>query len=114
MKNIHVRFEYEEAVENKKEILTTQLNVLQLLKRVSNYKKLRKRELITKNKIKTAATKLKDNLKELETLLPEESGEVHIERKGKRKSKKQETEEIEKSKNIEHQLSDIKERLAKL
>ena len=40
----HIKLDYEEALLAKKQLLTTELNLLNLLKKVKNYRALRKRE----------------------------------------------------------------------
>ena len=54
----HVRLNYNEELDAKKQLLTSELNILQTLKKFKHYKTLRKRELTTKNKLKTALKSL--------------------------------------------------------
>jgi len=109
VKNIHVRFEHEEAVYGRKELLSFQMNALQLLKKIKNYKIFRKRELILKGKFKKQLSELKHNLNEINHFFPEEKTEQEIDIIRKK-------EEIENkyNKDIEAQLREIKEKLARL
>ena len=53
METRHVRIGFEEGLTSKKHLLTSEINLLQTLKKVKNYRTLRKRETATKNKLKT-------------------------------------------------------------
>lgn len=106
MKNVHVRFEYQEALNGKKQLLSSQMNFLQLLKRVKSYKVLRKSELILKSKVKKELKELKTEIENIQIIFsPEEIGEVKIEKKHK---------ERESGGSIESQLREIQEKLARL
>jgi len=107
MKKLHIRLEYEEAIEGKRELLESQINLLEILKRVKNYKILRKRELILKGKLKNSLSLLSSEINQIQSHLPESEGELGI----KEVMTKQET---EKDKNLEAQLQEIREKLAKL
>lgn len=107
MRKLHIRLEYEEAVEGKRELLESQINLLEILKRVKNYKILRKRELILKGKLKKSLSFLSSELNQIKNNLPESENELGI----KEETTKQ---EIEKDKNIESQLQEIREKLARL
>lgn len=105
-----VRFEYNEELEGKKELLSSQINLLDLLKKLRNYKSLRKRELILKDKLKEKLVSLKKELDNLEAYLPaDEKTEKEPTEKGTRRKHG----EIEKG-NIKKQLADIQNKLAKL
>jgi len=108
MENIHVRLEYAEALEGKREFLSLQLNLLNILKKLKNYKIERKRELILKNKLKKQLASLRTEINNIGTFLPSEEAEKQV------KKKKKQTAEVRKKENIETQLREIQEKLAKL
>ena len=103
----HVKLDYEEALNAKKQLLSTQLSVLQTLKRLKNYKVLRKKELTAKNKIKTTATALKSKLNLLILTFPDEKEEPRTPKRKRRKEQEQEQ-------DLSKELDDIKKKLAKL
>ncbi len=104
----HVKLNYEEALNAKKQLLSTELNILHIVKRVKSYKVLRKRELTNKNKIKTLSKSLNTKLNLLLSTLPDENGEPRTVKK-RRKKKKQEEKE-----DLTEELADIEKKLAKL
>lgn len=109
MQKIHVRTEYEEALQGKKELLSTQVNLLELLKKLKNYKILRKRELILKTKLKKSLSSLNSEINQTYGFFPAQETAESIE------IKKTETkEETARQKGIEKELQDIREKLAKL
>ena len=107
METRHVKLNYEEALSAKKQILSAELNLLQTAKRVKNYKILRRRELVFKNKLKTVLKNLKEKLRALKLTLPEEEQTIEPKTTKKRTEKR-------KDKDIKNQLEEIKEKLAKL
>ena len=109
MKKLHVRLEYNETIEGKKEILSSQVNVLELLKKIKNYKILRKRELILKNKVKKEIRILSTEINKIQETFPEEETA-----EGSWEKKEILKEEEKYEKGIELQLEEIKEKLARL
>lgn len=103
METRHVRLGYEEALSAKKELLSSELNLLHTLKKLKNYKTLRKKELIEKNKLKTLlnSLKLKINLMQSTFSGQEES---HNLKRTKRIKK-------EKKQSIQEELEDIRKKL---
>jgi hypothetical protein len=107
METRHVKLDYEEALNAKKQLLSAELNILHILKKLKNYKILRKREFITKNKLKNTTTTLKSKINLILSTFPKEPEEIVAPKRIKRKER-QETQ------NITKELEDIKEKLAKL
>ncbi len=68
---IYVKLSYEEAIEAKRDILSFEMNLLRVLKRVKNYHKIRSAELKTKLRIYRKIKELKTNLNKLGNTLPE-------------------------------------------
>jgi len=108
MGNIHIRLEYEEALEGKKEFLSSQLNLLEILKKLKNYKGQRKKELILKGKFKKELAALKTEINQIQEFFPKEEG------KELEKGAIKEYKEKKHKENIESQLKEIKEKLAAL
>lgn len=110
MENWHVRIDYENAVESKKELLSSEINLLNIIKSGRNYFILRKKEMETKNKIKSNLSALKVKLKLLMSTLPQASTP-----KIETKIKKVEARLKEEPKdNLQEELEEIKERLRRL
>lgn len=110
MENWHIRLDYEKAIESKKELLSSEIDLLNLISSGRNYFILRKSELETKNKIKANISVLKAKLKLLMSTLPQ--GSVpKIENKIKMMEAKLEEEHKD---DLEIELEEIKARLRKL
>ena len=113
MRGLYVKLGYNEAVIGKKEFLSAQINMLQLLKSLKSYKNLRRRELILKTKFKTKLTDLKKKINELQTMLPKEVAVEETEIKTTRQTK-EEYQDVKAKSDIESQLKAIKEQLVRL
>ena len=96
--------------------------MLELLKRLKAYKTLRRRELLSKEKIIEKVTALRKEQKELEKAFPPEfltMDEAFREMPTRTAVKaklptKEEFQEVQDNKNIEAQLKDIRDKLAQL
>lgn len=108
METKHVKFNYEEALEAKKELLSAELGLIELAKRIKNFKTLRKRELSAKDKLKTALKNIKVKIKLIHsTFPPEEVPKTKQEIKEKKIKRQHEQ-------NIKDELQEIEEKLASL
>jgi hypothetical protein len=67
---IHLRFDYSQAKEGKKDILSSEADLLKISKIITNYKKLRLEEFEKKEKIKSKIKILKSELTKLNKSLP--------------------------------------------
>jgi len=107
METRHIKLNYEEAIFLKKQILLAELNLLGTAKKVRNYKMLRKKELASKTKLKTALKILKGKIKLLQSTIPKEDIP---------KAPKKRTKRIEKVEHdtLQSQLEEIKEKLSRL
>jgi hypothetical protein len=123
MKNqeiVHVRLESEEARILKRDILSTEANLLEISKIVRNFKKLRLEELNTKLKILKKLVLLKQNLTKLHNTLPKlkvtsPEKEEKIEKPKKKEEKRVSISKEEKYENeIEEELKKIQEKLRSL
>jgi len=70
METLHVKLSSEEAINSKKNILHTEMNLLNLIKKIQNYKQLRNLELRSKTLLKTEIKKLAEEITELKKQLP--------------------------------------------
>jgi len=105
METRHIKINYEEALSAKKQLLSSELNLLHLVKKIKAYKILRRKELITKNNLKTSLSSLKSKINLIESTFPQEESKITI-----HKNKKEE----KSSSNIQSELEDIKSKLAEL
>jgi hypothetical protein len=108
METRHIKLDYEEALTAKKQLLSSELNILQTTKKVRNYKVLRKKEIATKTKLKTAITSIKTKINHLQTLLPDQDIKISKHKTRKTRIQKQEKQSIQK------ELEDIQGKLEKL
>ena len=112
MKNIHVRFEYEEALEARRQLLSSQVNVLEFLEKFKKYKNLKRRELILKGRLKQTLVSLRAEINRLEESLPSETEEeIKIIQRARKKHR---ITEAKGDKKIREELQEIKEKLASL
>ena len=114
---IHVKLEHGEAIQSKKDILSSEMNLLRILQIIKKYHWLRSEELQLKLKLNKKAKGLVVNIKKLQKILPElqlpnilqkEHNEIKTENI---KMNIPETEENPYDKNLELQLFEIQEKL---
>lgn len=67
---IHLKLEYCEAIENRKEVLSSEINILQLIQKIKRYHEIRKKELEKKVEIQKKLKTINVNLGKLTKLLP--------------------------------------------
>lgn len=116
---VHIKLEGYEAIEGKKDLLSSEMSLLKISKSLSNYKKLRIEELSKKQLIKKKFSEVKKNITRIQSLLPllklpkilkKESEEMEIAQDEENES---EIPRI-KSYDIESQLREIQVKLEKL
>ena len=109
--------DYEEAVESKKQLLNLEIDFLHLLRRISAYKLLRKKDLAESNKMKSGISDVKLKLNNILISFPKEELEKIKEKEREKekffKEKSTVIKKIRKDK-IEKELDEIKEKLARL
>lgn len=88
----HLRLEYDEALESKKQLLSAELDLLHVLKRVKNYRTLRKKETAEISKYKGNINTVKSKIKGVLGTFPKEA----LPKKEKVPKKKKEKEVVEK------------------
>jgi len=67
---IHVKLEYDEALESKKDILNSELELLKIAKAIKKYQILRSDELKVKLRLHRKLKELKTNIGKLQQVLP--------------------------------------------
>jgi hypothetical protein len=107
METKHIKFEYDEALNAKKNLLSAEINILKITKYVRNYKLLKKREKIINSKLKTSLRGVISKLNLINSTFPKQE-------KPKIIQKREKFVETEKQKDIEKQLKEIQEKLSKL
>jgi len=120
---IHIKLEYPEAVNLKKQTLLLEKNLLETIKSSRNYSQLRKREFLLKAEVNKNLSKVWTLLESLNSLLPRldapdlnQISKTAFSQKGAY-SKPQKTlarENNLENKDIENQLREIHEKLARL
>jgi len=70
MKNIHLRLEADEALDSRRNLLLTEINLLNLRKIISEYLKLRKEEFLKKQELKKKLKELVNDINKLKEELP--------------------------------------------
>lgn len=68
---IHIRLDYGEAIFLRKEVLTSEMELIFILKAINKYAELRKQELALKTNFYIILKKLSANVKKMEKNLPE-------------------------------------------
>jgi hypothetical protein len=111
---IHIKFEYWEAVQSKKDLLSSEMSLLRIGRKINKYHSFRNKELKLKVKLHKKVKEIKTSLNKLHTILPkikipeilqdEETGELKTEEPKK---------EIY-NKDIENQLKNIQNKLRSL
>ena len=110
---IHVKVDYSEAVESKKDLLSSERELIRLLKTMKNYNTIRGEELNAKLKLQKKMKELNINLSRLNETLPK----IKIPSILKKDNLLEETIpkiKNEKDKDLESQLREIQERLRRL
>ena len=109
METKHIRMDEEEVIFVKKEILHTQINTLHLIKRLRNYKILRRKEFTLRTKLKQEMGFLRLKINLIISTMPREASEKSI------KEVKKENPIHEKVNDaFQKELDEIKAKLAKL
>jgi hypothetical protein len=106
--NKYVRIEYNEALSAKKGLLTSEINLLNINKKLNSYWILRKKELTLKNQLKNQLDSLKTSLNLFDSTFPES------EIKDSKRRIKEINEDAWEKKSVEEELREIQEKLARL
>lgn len=108
MEPLHVRIDYDEAVNSKKDILNAQINLINMQKAIERYNGARKDETTKKIAIKSKLNSALAKLNSFKKIMPK----VHEKKEEKERIK--EMVEQPKTHSLEHELRDIQKKLARL
>jgi len=112
---IHVKLEYDEALQSKKDVLSSELGLLQIVKAIKKHRLLRSDELKTKEKLYGKIKELKTNIGKLQQILPKLKVPAIL--KEHEETEKEDEFQIEKrahDDSLEAQLQEIQERLREI
>ncbi|HRZ85950.1 MAG TPA: hypothetical protein P5277_04190 [Candidatus Paceibacterota bacterium] len=111
---IYSKIEYNEALFSKKLILMAEMEILRSIEIMSNYKELRKQELMLKLKLKNNLSEIKNNINKIIENSPKTEGINKKIKIKKNNSTETKIKKIDKRIHIGNQLTDIKSRLEAL
>ena len=113
---IHVKFEYSEAVNAKKQMLSVEMQLLKIARIIGNYKKIRSKGLRTKLKTYRRIIELQKDLKKMQQTLPKIKVPKILQKDEIEKIKINEIEpsSTQYDKSLENELQDIQDKLNKL
>jgi len=123
---IHVRFEREESMQSKKDVLAAELSLVNIMKSLGRYTVLRNNELKLKARLYRELKKIGADIKRLETVMPEveipgilKHHKKHVKHETKEEIEKTDEEEKPKVKgkkedSLESQLKEIQRKLKSL
>lgn len=111
---IHLKFDYLQTKNAKKDMLSTQANLLKISQKIENYKKLRKKEIENKEKIKLKIKALKTDLTNLEKTLPKIILPKILKRENSQEDDKKTTKKMTLYGTVEDQLREIQRKLKEL
>lgn len=100
---IHVGLEYEEAINSKKNVLSSEIELLEMIKNLKKYKNLRIEELKIKDSLYKKIMDTLREIKKLEKILPKVKEKKEIKKEVIKKEKPDE--------DIEFQLREIRGKL---
>jgi hypothetical protein len=116
---IHIKLEHSEAIDSKRDVLISEMNILKLKKIIQKYSELRNKELDTKIEILNKIKICKKNLAKLEKLMPSLKVPEILKDSYSKKITQEETSEPKrrltpKNTSLESELEDIQRRLQSL
>jgi len=108
----YVKFTHEEAIRGKKETLSSQIDILTLIKKIGAYKRLRKLEISRKITLKSAVRheiiKINSLLREMPEIDSQAAKEIGLQKEKLDKS------ELTKNQSLEAELKEIRDKLDRL
>lgn len=113
---IHIKLEYSEAKQAKKDILSIQMNVLKVVQIINQYRELRTKELENKKKIAAKLKYINTNIKNIKKILPINKIPKIFEKPTEEKetSEKKEKIQVIPKNTLESQLEEIQNKLKAL
>jgi len=109
METKHIKLSHVEAIFAKKELLHSELDILNVLRKFKNYKLLRKKELTLRNKIKSNLTSFRAKATQIQSSFPVEEA-----KKVKRIKPHEKRKNSSNHQGISDELEEIKAKLARL
>lgn len=109
METKYIQLDYGEALSAKKNILSSEINTINLMTKISRYNFHRKEEFKAKNLFKTQISSLKEKINHLQSCFPEEEIKPVIKKTDKRR-----TIIKPRFKNHDQELDYIKKKLSEL
>jgi len=106
---IHVKLEFEDALNSKKNLLQTEMSLLNILKTIGAYRILRKKELSARLKLRGKFRETASDLRKLQKYLPEANKKEEVLEKIPAKKQK-----IKYDRKLEDELKDIQMKLRQL
>jgi len=106
METRYVKLNYEEALSAKKELLSSEINIIQITKKLKEYRVLRKRETVLKSKLKTSFGLLKTKVNLILSSFPKD--EKNMPKINRLKKEK------EPNKDLQDELEEIQRKLTRL
>lgn len=115
METRYIKYDYPEFISARKELLSSEINLINIISKINRYKMLRDNEQTFKKGIKEEIQNLKTKLKQIKSCFPEdEMKRIAQSHEKKAKKTKKQKREISISKTLEKELEDIRIKLKKL
>ena len=119
METKHIKIDYEKAINSKKQLLSSELNILNIMRAQQTYKLLRKKEFAARNELRINIASFKTKINLIESAFPEQEEAVKkrttsLIKKSIEKNKKVHADKKKKKDEIQAELDDIRNKLAKL
>lgn len=111
MESRHIKLEYEDVLAGKKHLLSSEINFLNVLSKIRNYRELRKKELLLKEKLRVRLRALRGRLDLMQSYFPED---IEIKSRKKQKPLSRKSRDAKDYKDIRKELGEIKAKLEKL
>jgi len=114
---IHIKLENSEAIQGKKDLLNSEINLLKIFQSIENFGRLRNEETKKKKLIQKRAKEVKTNLNKLSTILPNLKVPKMLKDEVKKIRTKEQTLQFEVPKTkskIEKELLEIQQKLNNL
>jgi len=106
---VHVKINYSEALQSKRNSLSSQADLINIIKSIKKYNLLREKELTLKEKLYTKIKRINTKIKELKTSLPKPEIPEKLKPKDEKRYSYSKEKKIDNS--LEGQLRDIQRRL---
>ena len=102
METRHVRLDYAQSLNGKKQILSSEISLIYVARTLSKYKFLRKKELVLKNQLRSSLASLRVKLNSFSSMLPVTPKSPIMHKPPRKESTKED-------KNLSEELKDIQQ-----